>query len=754
MVDVRGEIRAELAELSRRRFVDCQRMARSLNADLFRAWDMHLERAVCLRIARSPEAALAEQASERPREHGIREGMRRMVEELGRAPAVGRYTLLREARLLARIDHPRVVAVLDIGRFEDGAVGVVMPPLEDSLAERELDGRWPQTLELALAIGEGLAAIHDAGLLHRNLSRASIRFDAEGRARIAELSRGCREDDEQALAEWVSPEAYAAPEVLEQRAYTRRSEVYAYCALVFELFYGHPAHASPGARTRGELSRSQHEGGIPPGLRELLARGLEPDPARRWSDMHALLRALARVGAPSSRRWGTLALSMVAAASVALGVFAATQPVRAGVCDDPLYELASMWDAETRDELRGALGTRKVGDAMESWVNRWVAVRGQECERAQRAGVEPRASSCTSSARERFEATLHAFLTPHLREGLNYASVVAELPAPEHCLEHPDALQNVGSGLIELRDEEMRAEVSIKLGELEEARAAQEEYMRVAQALNSDYGYARAVYWRGELHRREQEYEAASAAFEEALEHAHRLDAELFAAEVHMRMLELAGEQGEHAAVRANAVAARTILRAHQPDRVAELLQLEGLALIESGDQDTRDQGLDALQRAVELREDQLQRFGGTREHLSQAQESYARGLLALGRPLEALRYVDSSLDIHQDEFGHGTWRKYGLLRLRLEALVQSDKLELAKDVHNKLLVISAANKNWHRFYEDTVWMAELYATQDGQGWEEWALITVRGNQAKLDAVGGHQAEVEELEMLLIEMGY
>ena len=287
MVDVRGEIRAELAELSRRRFVDCQRVGRSLNADLFRAWDTHLERAVCLRIARAPEAGQTELASEpsRPREHGIREGMRRMVEELGRPPAVGRYTLLREARLLARIDHPRVVPVLDIGRFEDGAVGVVLPLLGESLAERELDGRWPQTLELALAIAEGLAAIHDAGLLHRNLSRACIRFDGEGRARIAELIHGCREDDEQALAEWVSAEAYAAPEVLERRAYDRRSEVYAYCALMFELFYGHPAHASVGARTRGELSRSRHEGGIPPGLRELLARGLDPDPERRWPDI-------------------------------------------------------------------------------------------------------------------------------------------------------------------------------------------------------------------------------------------------------------------------------------------------------------------------------------------------------------------------------------------------------------------------------------------------------------------------------------
>ena len=103
MVDVHSGSEIELAELPSHRFVDCQRVGRAANAQLLRAWDTHLQRAVTLKVARSGGGVEAER-SRNAGEEGIRAGMRRVVEALGAPREVGRYTLLREARLLAGLD--------------------------------------------------------------------------------------------------------------------------------------------------------------------------------------------------------------------------------------------------------------------------------------------------------------------------------------------------------------------------------------------------------------------------------------------------------------------------------------------------------------------------------------------------------------------------------------------------------------------------------------------------------------------------
>jgi hypothetical protein len=81
-----------------------------------------------------------------------------------------------------------------------------------------------------------------------------------------------------------------------------------------------------------------------------------------------------------------------------------------------------------------------------------------------------------------------------------------------------------------------------------------------------------------------------------------------------------------------------------------------------NGTDGERERGVELLLRAMELREEQLRKQSGSREWLSQARESYARGLLAVKRAEEALELLELALRVHQEEFGHGTWRTRTIL--------------------------------------------------------------------------------------------
>jgi hypothetical protein len=150
------------------------------------------------------------------------------------------------------------------------------------------------------------------------------------------------------------------------------------------------------------------------------------------------------------------------------------------------------------------------------------------------------------------------------------------------------------------------------------------------------------------------------------------------------------------------------VLAVHAPERVAELMQTHGLALL-SGSEPTRARAVELLRRAVELREEQLRKHGGTQELLSQAHESYAQGLLAVHRASEALEYLELALWVHQDEYGHGTWRTRGILRHEFRALVELEKFPDAKTVWWALLESDFEKDDWQAYVEDAHWLAEIY---------------------------------------------
>jgi serine/threonine protein kinase len=238
------------------RFEDVTYIGAGSNATIFSAVDRNLGRRVALKLS-SDDAMLGAAGREQLAELGIESGFAALLE--GARQGQSRYSLLREARLLAKVAHPNVISVLDVGRTEDGAVTLVMPLLSGgSLDQRAPIARWQDVLELALQIGNGLVAIHDAGILHRDLKPNNVLFDAHGWPQIADLGLACQLDDQDAMGEWVGTGRYMSPEAIEQRFRDQRDDLYAYSLVMFELFYGSSPFPTLEARLATQVAPTRH----------------------------------------------------------------------------------------------------------------------------------------------------------------------------------------------------------------------------------------------------------------------------------------------------------------------------------------------------------------------------------------------------------------------------------------------------------------------------------------------------------------
>lgn len=748
------------------RFQDVHRIGAGNNATVFRAWDRDLERPVALKISMQ-DTLLDILGNERLANLGIAEGLQQFIDEV-EGPAC-RYTLLREARLLARARHPNVVAALDVGVL-DGSIALVMPLLSGGVLNGEArDGTWQQVLELALDIGEGLAALHEARILHRDVKPNNVLFDARGRPHITDLGLACSLDDDDAMADWPGTRAYMAPETRARSHRDQRDDLYAYCMVVFQMFYGHMPFASKAARVDGRVSQITRHGEMPSALREVLVCGLHPAAERRWPDMPTLLAAMRRGSAPESRRsWPWLAASVTAA--FAVGVLTTSATVLADACDGIADEIE--WDQGVALELRRVLGTGAVSDALDSWAARWVAVRRQECHAAKRAGETPLPSPCALRLQSRFDATVSVLLSEPRRSSLNYAQVINQLPPPERCLDElasgrdsqrsdlsdfsslsylrapessessessgPSAIRGILSilgipGVLELRDrdDELAALLSIDeisdSHDLDHARVKHAEYLALAWVHQSGYDIARALYWRAELHRLEQHLDAAARDLISAFEHAASEGADELAAEAMLKLAMIAGQRSQLDSVEAYALMARGMFTRTSPDRVAEVLRVHGLALL-SGSPSDQARAVDLLVQAVAMYEAQQTRHGGPREDIATAKHALARALLVIGRHQQALDTARSSVVLHREAFHGWTTEAHELRRLIFAAQVKLGQLREAeltrKELINPLFTSGAIAAG----ADECEWIASTYSeVGDNSVAEEWR---VKGRRA------------------------
>ena len=208
-----------------------------------------------------------------------------------------------EARALAALNHPNVVAVYDVGQ------GYVVGELVDGRSLRGAKLGLRKTIEVAAQIASGLAAAHDAGIVHRDLKPDNIVLTRDGRPKILDFGLAKSQATLTGVDETASLETeagvvlgtpgYMSPEQIRGRAIDQRSDIFSFGVILYELLAGRrafPGETSAEAITAilkqepPELPET-----VPIALRQVVAHCLEKDAGERFQSARDLRFALSQV---------------------------------------------------------------------------------------------------------------------------------------------------------------------------------------------------------------------------------------------------------------------------------------------------------------------------------------------------------------------------------------------------------------------------------------------------------------------------
>jgi tetratricopeptide (TPR) repeat protein len=281
--------------------------------------------------------------------------------------------LEREARALAKIDHPNVVGVYEVGDVDD-SVFVAMeyvegPTLDAWLAESPR--AVAEVVSVFAQAGEGLLAAHQAGLVHRDFKPSNVMIDATGRAKVTDFGLVHDGDDagharagaptDVALTQTgmvLGTPAYMAPEQLDSKPADPRSDQFSLCVALFEALAGHRPFEGADFGSLADAVRGGQpiapRRPIPRGIHKALRRGLARSPADRFPSMRELVEAVALHG--RSRRGRGLAMAGVAAAGAVAAIW--LWPRAAGeattACDDVDTRWSAVWNDGRKARMRAA----------------------------------------------------------------------------------------------------------------------------------------------------------------------------------------------------------------------------------------------------------------------------------------------------------------------------------------------------------------------------------------------------------------
>ncbi len=304
-----------------------------------------------------------------------------------------------EARAMARINDPHVATVYEVGRLED-EVYVAMEMIEGATLDRwvqEHDLSGPEILELCVQAGRGLAAIHHAGLAHRDFKPANVvvRDTVRGPvATVIDLGLSLVEPvvpaelttarDEPETTSVAGTPAYMAPEQWEGLRPGPLSDQFSFCVSTFELLTStrpFPCPADGAVRPHAPLpsSGTLTASGISRRKAAAILRGLRGVPSRRWPELDLLLRALGP--SPRRRRWWAAAGAAGLGAWAAIASFPAAP--KCGVGDT---SLGRVWNETTRDGISQRLSATdervasRFLSAADVYVEQWVREYEAACE--------------------------------------------------------------------------------------------------------------------------------------------------------------------------------------------------------------------------------------------------------------------------------------------------------------------------------------------------------------------------------------
>ena len=647
--------------------------------------------------------------------------------------------LVREAKVMARLAHPNVMRVYDVGVAE-GRVYLAMEHVQGVTLEHWL-AREPRSVAEILgsfaAAGQGLAAAHDAGLVHRDFKPSHVMVSDDGRVLVTDfgLARSVSDlepadgDVEDARAPApaeptvtvthsgvkVGTPQYMAPEQRAAGSVDARADQFSFCVSVWDALYGALPYSDGAAYARGETAlrspSGPNAGRVPNVVARALVRGLSVDPAARHPNMRALLAALSRDPARTRRRWALSGSALIAVAALgALGsrMLAAKQ---VDPCAGGAAKAASVWDASTRAKVEAAFDASglayakpsfaAVAAALDAYAQRWTGMYQDACMATRVRGEQ---------SDELLDLRM-ACLTNHLRETGAFTKllesadrqVIDRAPASAQNLPTLDDCANVALLRGETRlptDPQSRAAIDEVRGALADARAL-EAAGRIKEGLAkagpladraADLHYrpleADVLLTLGTLHDDDSNYASAVPTLQHAVLAATAGRSPLVAAEAQVRLANIIGffqERVKDGEPWADAAEASLEAEGNDPAaRIELLLVRSNLAAKDTRFDEALAFGRDAVERSAKL-------HGENSLEYAKAIGDVGNVLLQRGSAAEALPYERRALAIKEAILGPGHpqcawgWQNIGA------ALHEVQDNDGALDAHQHALAIDEA---------------------------------------------------------------
>lgn len=602
--------------------------------------------------------------------------------------------LVREARAMARLNHPNVVAVYDVIARDEGSseqpthdVVLAMEYVQGVTLGDWLEGatRTPvEIIDVFLQAGEGLAAAHAEGLMHRDFKPANVLVGQDGRTRVTDF--GLARAPVQDTSTPTAPRSLFAPDVGEDTAVTRAGIVvgtprymapeqhrgdaltpaldqYGFCVALWDALAGKPPFA---AQTGADLVAAKLAGPpswpgpatIPKPIVDALRRGLSPDPADRFGSLPPLLERLApRTGSPWTIWAVATATAGLAGAIIWTGLNGAAPDELP--CDGARAKIVDTWGPAARSRVeRSLLDTgasfaagvwANVGAQLDAYADGWSAMHTDACQ-ATRSG-EPSGAmldlrvACLERLRQQLQATVDVFAAATSATAQRAPHLIATLPPLSSCA-NLEALQ-----------------ADVARPDPDEAEAVDE---------------VRAALARAKALRAGGDYDQSLAAARQAEAGAQRLRYQPIMTEALVQLAD--GLQSTGKFEQAESTARRAVRRAALHDQRYELLAgARWLMFIVGYDLARPDEALLLRELVMGLAE-------GDARAESQALTTIGNVLRRAGRFAEAHEHYEEAMATQLEVFEEGDPRLWSLQHHLANSLSNLGRYDEAIDVHKAVI--------------------------------------------------------------------
>ncbi|MCR9165363.1 MAG: tetratricopeptide repeat protein [bacterium] len=617
--------------------------------------------------------------------------------ELDESQPRARARMRREARALAKLNHPNVASVYEVGQVDERAF-IAMEFVDGRALDVWMEDRppWREVVSVFCQAGRGLAAAHDAGSVHRDFKPGNVMLGADGRVVVLDFGLAApyaaTETQETADESLDSPidrltatravvgtPAYMAPEQHRGEQATTLSDQFAFCVSLFEALHGTRPFKG---RTRASVLEAIEEGRIvtesptgsrvAPRLNRVLRRGLSARPEDRFSSMHALLAELDLRRASRRRVAMVGVLGGSVALAIAYGVGAQHSPVDSPAeCIDSELLRAELWDRPYRGQVQEAYAgdarphvramADSVVDDIDGWAQRWSDARASACRATRERGEQSEAllqlrMRCYESAAVRLRVLATA-LTQSDDDRAGAPALVPTLPNLALCSDTEWLIDNPqlpagedGAARLALLEETLaKARLEYFAGRLDPARAMYEGALAEAKALQHEPSEAAALFGLARIDGAKGDRARAEARLTEAMTKWLASGDEFMAADAALELMEYASADRSDPAERRRwaKVAEGLITKIGSPPELEARLQMHLAAALEKeGDPQT---ALEHAERGLSLYEG----ISGERHpNVADAYQHVGNLLQQLGRAEEGLPLVEKGLAIEIDLWG------------------------------------------------------------------------------------------------------